>query len=260
MGAVLHRRPAAAQWPATGRVVARPVQLVYTDNPGSLPASYTLPSGFDLEIQSVVVRVDGTSAAGQFVPCLAVYSQDGRLMARVRPERTFQVGDTGVVTFAPFLKAPRVSQTLIGCRVENLGGQTVSTSTNTTRDFNTEIFDTDSMVDLAADNSKVTFNTEGIYLIISAVNFAANATGRRISIITINGTYGAGTGTNIGAQSAPALTEAGARTNAQAVVVYEFSVGDYITAGCFQSSGGNLVEGGAGSASNSFLAVTRVGV
>lgn len=78
------------------------VQLIYTDNPGALPAVYPLPSGLDLELASVVARIDGTAAAATFVPVLEVLSQDDKLMARVRPDQEFAAGDTGVVTYAPF--------------------------------------------------------------------------------------------------------------------------------------------------------------
>lgn len=79
-----------------------PVQLIYTDNPGSLPAVYTLPPGLSLELSSVVARINGAAASAIFVPVLEILSQDDKLMARVRPDQQFAVGDTGVVTYAPF--------------------------------------------------------------------------------------------------------------------------------------------------------------
>lgn len=78
------------------------VQQIFTDNPGGLPAVFTLPSGLDLVLSSVVARIDGAGASATFVPVLEILSQDDRLVARVRPDQTFAVGDTGVVTYAPF--------------------------------------------------------------------------------------------------------------------------------------------------------------
>jgi hypothetical protein len=78
------------------------VQQIYTDNPGDLPALYTLPPGLDLVLSSVVVRVNGAGASGTFLPVLEVLSQDDKLIARVRPDQEFAAGDTGVVTYAPF--------------------------------------------------------------------------------------------------------------------------------------------------------------
>lgn len=82
--------------------LARPTQLIFSENPGALPADYPLPAGSEISIQSVVARINGAGAAAQFVPCLSIYSQAGKLIARVRTDQVFSVGDTGVVTFAPF--------------------------------------------------------------------------------------------------------------------------------------------------------------
>jgi len=84
--------------------VPQKVQLIFSENPGSLPATYDLPPSLDLVLSSVVARFNGAGAAAAFIPVLEVLSQDDRLMARVRPDQEFAVGDTGVVTFAPFLR------------------------------------------------------------------------------------------------------------------------------------------------------------
>jgi len=84
--------------------VAERVQLINQENPGTLPAVYQLPPGLDLVLSSVVARFNGAAAAATFIPVLEVLSQDDKLMARVRPDQEFAVGDTGVVTFAPFLR------------------------------------------------------------------------------------------------------------------------------------------------------------
>lgn len=80
-----------------------PVQPIYADNPGAVPATYQVPPGIDLLLQSVVVRWNGAGAAGTFKPCLSVYTQDDRLVGRFFPEeRDLEAGDTAVVTYAPF--------------------------------------------------------------------------------------------------------------------------------------------------------------
>ena len=78
------------------------VQLIFRENPGTLPADYPLGPGEEIELSSVVARVDGAGAAATFIPVLEVLSQAGNLIARVRSDQVFAVGDTGVVTFAPF--------------------------------------------------------------------------------------------------------------------------------------------------------------
>lgn len=76
----------------------------FTDVPGALPYTYTVPGTVELVTQSIVARFDGSAAAASFVPCVSVYTQDGRLMARVRLDQVFAAGDTGVGTWAPFLR------------------------------------------------------------------------------------------------------------------------------------------------------------
>jgi hypothetical protein len=82
--------------------VAEKTQLIYTDNPGAIPATFPLPAGLDLVLQSVVARWNGAGAAAAFKPCLSVYTQDDRLVGRFFPATEPAVGDTAVVTYAPF--------------------------------------------------------------------------------------------------------------------------------------------------------------
>ena len=86
-------------------------QLIFTENPGSLPASYTADT--DIGIQSILARIDGSGAAGNFLPTISIYSQDGKLIARVPSDITYAPGDTGVVSWTPFL-ARRVSAAPVG--------------------------------------------------------------------------------------------------------------------------------------------------
>ena len=84
--------------------MAQPTQLIFTDNPGAVPAEYAVAPSLNLVIQSIVARWNGASAAGAFLPCLSVYSQDGHLVGRFHPNAELAVGDTAVVTYAPFLR------------------------------------------------------------------------------------------------------------------------------------------------------------
>lgn len=79
-------------------------KLIYNDNPGGLPASYTVPDGSDITIQSIVARIDGSAAAGSFLPTLTILSSSGQIIARVPSDITYAPGDTGVVTWSPFLR------------------------------------------------------------------------------------------------------------------------------------------------------------
>lgn len=79
-------------------------QLIYTDVPGALPASYTIPPGLDLDLASSFAKVDGASASGSFLVCLTLLSQDGKVIARVPQDTTYATGDTGDCTWSPFLR------------------------------------------------------------------------------------------------------------------------------------------------------------
>ena len=153
-----------------------------------------------------------------------------------------------------------VSQSFIGARIENHVNQTIAHNTNTDRVFDTVVFDTDNMVDLVADNRKITIQTKGIYLVTGATNYAPNATGRRICQIFVNGFYAAGTGTLIGNFSLPAVADGSARTVSPAVAIYSFNVGDFISGGTYQFSGGNLDEAGAAALGSSYMACALIGV
>lgn len=78
------------------------VQQIFQDTGLAIPATYVVPPGMDLELASVVARWNGAGAGGSFKPALSIYSQNGKLMARVAPGTDLSVGDTAVVTYAPF--------------------------------------------------------------------------------------------------------------------------------------------------------------
>jgi hypothetical protein len=76
---------------------------VTTDPGGSCPHTLTLGVAQDIEPQSVYVKFDGASASGSFYACLTLKTTDGTVISRTRPDQVFAIGDSGVVTFAPFL-------------------------------------------------------------------------------------------------------------------------------------------------------------
>jgi hypothetical protein len=68
-------------------------------------------------------------------------------------------------------------------RVVHGGTQSIANNTQTSLAFNQERFDNDTMHDLVTNNSRLTCNTPGIYLISGNVEWAVNATGIRTLII-----------------------------------------------------------------------------
>ena len=76
--------------------------LLFTDNPGGLPAVQPFPPGFDAQIHRVFAKFNGAAASGAFYACLDVLSQDDKLIARHFPSDDVIVGDTAEVTYGPF--------------------------------------------------------------------------------------------------------------------------------------------------------------
>lgn len=86
-------------------------QLIFTDNPGDLPATYRVPASMEIVLASVFARFDGSGAGGDFVPTLDLMSQSGQLMARVAVTQTLAAGDLARVTWAPFLRKAAAAPT-----------------------------------------------------------------------------------------------------------------------------------------------------
>lgn len=238
-----------------------PVQAIYRDIPGTLPATYDAPASLDVEFASSRIRFNGSAASGSFVIVLEALTNDGRIMVAARSDRTFAVGDTGVVSWAPFLRGQITAATIgfVGARIGNENGQSVPNSTNTDRHYDTVIFDTGGMANLGSNDRILTVPTTGWYTIASEADYANNTTGRRINLVYVNGYYAAGTGTGIASFSMNAIGGTG-RTSVPVASLYYLTAGDFISTGTFQNSGGSLSEGGPGAGGSSYLAAALLGV
>ena len=93
---------------------------IYTDNPGGLPATYTFPPGVDKVVEAVSVEVNGAGASGPFLACLAVYTQDNKLIGRFFPAQPFAPGDSGEVTFSQALAAGSATTPGTSCQVSRI--------------------------------------------------------------------------------------------------------------------------------------------
>lgn len=80
------------------------------------PLAYTLGPQESFTVESISATWDGTNAASAFIPCVAVYAQDGTLLGRFKGDATVSAGDTSAeATFAPFLRgASGVNLTVVG--------------------------------------------------------------------------------------------------------------------------------------------------
>lgn len=118
------------------------------------------------------------------------------------------------------------------CSVSNSSSQSIASGSSVVLNANTEAFDNDAMHSTVTNNSRVTAQTAGRYLLVSTVQFAANGTGRRGVNFLVNGT------TNFSAAFAAPLA-------ANAIIVpgirlVTLAATDYVEARAFQDSGGAL--------------------
>jgi len=127
---------------------------------------------------------------------------------------------------------PTAATNDICAQVRSIANQSIANTTNTTVTYGAEVYDTDGMASLGANDDRLTVRTAGKYLIIFNCAFAANATGYREGFFYLNG----GTATQV--STIP--TTSGRRTSIGLAWVADFDVDDYIQVQVSQSSGGAL--------------------
>ncbi len=137
-----------------------------------------------------------------------------------------------------------------GARAYHDTNQSISDSTWTTLAFNSERWDTDAIHDNSTNNSRLTCKTAGKYLIIFSAEFQANATGRRLLRVVLNGS------TQI------VFITAGLNSSNESqltlATIYDLSVNDYVEAQVFQDSGGALNINSTAQTSPEFM-MQRIG-
>lgn len=74
--------------------------LIYQELGGDAPATYVVPATLEMSLLSVSVQLDGDDSASRYVPCLALYSQDNRLIGRWIAPEAVPDGDNASVTFS----------------------------------------------------------------------------------------------------------------------------------------------------------------
>jgi hypothetical protein len=120
-----------------------------------------------------------------------------------------------------------------GCSVFHSTTQSIATATVVVLNANSENFDNDAMHSTVTNNSRITIQTAGRYLITAAVQWDTNANNDRQVLLRKNGVV----------QSIAANTQVRAgvgNTGFTVVATTIAAAGDYIEAFCRQTSGGNL--------------------
>lgn len=120
-----------------------------------------------------------------------------------------------------------------GARVYHNANQSITTATFTQLAFNSERYDTDSIHDNVTNNSRLTCQTAGKYLIIGSIYFAAAAGGSRHLAIRLS------TGVDIAyMQLAPDASVNVYRATVAAI--WDMTVGQYVEVRVYQDTGAGL--------------------
>lgn len=216
-----------------------PTQLIYTDNPGTLPATYVVPASSEILVSSIFARFDGAAAGGEFVPTLDVLSQSGTLMARVAVTQTLQAGDSARVTWAPFLRRQIRNPGAPTAHVDRLdtSAQSIPNNTFTTITWENERWDTNGIWS-AAEPTKLYLNRNGYWYTQTNIYWAGAAAGFRETRLIRQPA-----GAQYYQSETPPVT--GNVTSNTAFGIFRISNfaadGDYIEVLVRQDSGGNLV-------------------
>jgi hypothetical protein len=121
----------------------------------------------------------------------------------------------------------------ISAKVKKSANQSIPNATSTVITWDQEQYDTDTMHDVTVNNSRITFNRAGKYVIVAQGWWAANATGYRDISLRRNGSQ------FIASTRFPTVGST-TQTFQNCTMVFEMSVGDYCEVVVIQNSGGAL--------------------
>lgn len=119
-----------------------------------------------------------------------------------------------------------------GARVYSSSAQSISNSSETAINLDSERYDYGSFHDTVTNNTRLTAPVAGIYHISGSLQYAVNGTGVRVVYIRLNGT------TDIAAQTAPSSSASSIGMSLD--TLYYLNAGDYVELTAYQTSGGNL--------------------
>ncbi len=116
--------------------------------------------------------------------------------------------------------------------LDDASDQSISTSSNTAINWDTEIEDVGGLHDNVTNNERITIVEAGFYEVTLSLEFASNATGfRQIGIRQDGATF-------LAISAAPAVNGSGSKLTTS--VKRTFAAVEYVEAMVFQTSGGNL--------------------
>jgi len=180
-----------------------------------------------------------TPATGYGIGIFNVPTADGAALPT--DSRFYGWSDKGVV-FGSFITQDSV-------RVFHNANQNITTGGNVVLAFNSERYDNNALHDTVTNNSRLTAQRAGIYIITGSWGMSSNATGVRAIGIRVNGT------TFISYNEFNAVN--GDLTQISTSTIYTLSAGDYVELTALQNSGGTLIVNNLGNYSPEF-AMTRI--
>lgn len=127
--------------------------------------------------------------------------------------------------------APKIAA-LPAAHVHHSVAQSIANDITTTLAFDSERFDTDTIHDLATNNTRLTCRTAGKYLAAGSAEFDANVTGERRISIVMNGA--------ITLVLSSQLAVNGPTRLGTVTPIVQLAVGDYLEMRVYQSSGAAL--------------------
>ncbi len=138
-----------------------------------------------------------------------------------------------------------------GARARHSVAQAIPHNVQTTLALNSEDFDTDSIHDNAVNNSRLTCNTAGVYIITTQIQWETAAAGRRWLFLRLNGI------TNLGRSQVSPV--ASLETTQELATIARLAVTDYVEMQVTQNTGIPLnINGGA--LNTPILAMGRIGI
>lgn len=240
--------------------MAEPSQQIFREQDVALPVDYRLPPGLDLQIHSVVAFIDGAGAGSDFKPALAFYAQSGQLMGRVALDEEWTAGDSGVVTWAPFLRkrasAAPSGGVLAWAGAEDLtvtpGASGVPAFDNFERTdatiFQTSVTDGGAASDSPGD-SYIRCTAEGVYFVTAMAVWSAAGANRNCAVYVSGGSSAANDD-----QTARGRTPAGFSWTTSSTSVHVNSAEAPVWVSAL------LADGGSGNSCQVFISVDYLGM
>jgi hypothetical protein len=156
---------------------------------------------------------------------------------------------TGLKWITPAATTP----TAAAVQVNKSGNQSLSNSTVTIATFDTETVDTNGFHSTVTNTDRLTVPTgyAGKYLVVATANFAGNGTGIRQLLLYKNTTQIA--------ENVISTNSFSGSTNANAQIIVDLAVGDYMSMSVWQNSGGALNLQGSAAGVYSQFGMTYLG-